>query len=537
MPPASIPPKASATSSRLAWALAAALAAAGAALPAPGQDKPAPWDAKLYNPVPLPDDVVLPMPCGGSMAFRKVVVPASGALDDYQVTIGAADAARGYAEAPRQVQLAGSFPQGKAERYLLVGKYEVSQLQYQAVLQGECPKPAMPGRLAQGGVTWVDAVTFADRYTLWLRANAAAALPKDGEEAGFVRLPTDTEWEFAARGGAAVTPVDFQERTFPMPEGLGRYVWYGGTQSAAGKPQLTGLLQPNPLGLHDILGNMDEIVLEPFRASKLGRLHGQAGGFTVRGGNYLTPEADIRTADRQEVPHYQGDGPRRAPTTGLRVVVAGPVVSSKARLRDIQAAWSALGSQSSDEPAAKGPDPLAGQAAEDPMEELAIIAKAAESQAMRARLESLQLRIRGNIAERDEQRERSLKALLRLGVFLGQKLRDDGQSLVSLRRIVAQREADKQPEDRIAPLRTRLADEEKVQEETLRYYANTVLGTAADFDADPIRRQRDILAAEFKGLGLAELLPLLEKHVDHLLNYRKSGLVSRNKWLSDYEKP
>ena len=108
-----------------------------------------------------------------------------------------------------------------------------------------------------------------------------------------MRLPTEDEWEYAARGGAAVADADFAEPRFPMPEGMARYVWFAGTQSANGKPQLTGLLKPNPLGLFDILGNLDEIAFAPFHLNKLGRAHGAAGGFVVRGGNYLTAEADI----------------------------------------------------------------------------------------------------------------------------------------------------------------------------------------------------------------------------------------------------
>ena len=30
------------------------------------------WDEKFYNPQPLADDVILPLPCEGSMAFRIV---------------------------------------------------------------------------------------------------------------------------------------------------------------------------------------------------------------------------------------------------------------------------------------------------------------------------------------------------------------------------------------------------------------------------------------------------------------------------------
>lgn len=34
------------------------------------------WEPRFFNPKPLPEDVVLPLPCDGSMTFRKVSVPA-----------------------------------------------------------------------------------------------------------------------------------------------------------------------------------------------------------------------------------------------------------------------------------------------------------------------------------------------------------------------------------------------------------------------------------------------------------------------------
>jgi len=38
------------------------------------------WPAEQSNPKPLPDDVLLPMPCGGTMAFRRINVPSADAL-------------------------------------------------------------------------------------------------------------------------------------------------------------------------------------------------------------------------------------------------------------------------------------------------------------------------------------------------------------------------------------------------------------------------------------------------------------------------
>jgi hypothetical protein len=43
------------------------------------------WEEKLFNPKPVADDVILPMPCEGSMAFRKVYIPLAGPLEDYPI--------------------------------------------------------------------------------------------------------------------------------------------------------------------------------------------------------------------------------------------------------------------------------------------------------------------------------------------------------------------------------------------------------------------------------------------------------------------
>ena len=71
-----------------------------------------------------------------------------------------------------------------------------------------------------------------------------------------------------------------------------------------------------------MLGNASEMMFEPFRLNKLDRQHGQAGGFVVRGGNYLTSEGELRTALRQEEPYYNAEGrwrkdQRPAPGPGL----------------------------------------------------------------------------------------------------------------------------------------------------------------------------------------------------------------------------
>ena len=305
----------------------------------------APWPAESTNPRAADGDLVLPMPCGGAMAFRAVETPAGpGALDDRPVTLGTADPAGGVAEFARRQAVSGPFAvEGRDGGTYWIGKYEVTRDQYAAVMEERCPTPSANGRLPAASLSWFDAVAFGQRYTTWLLRNAQARLPQADGSPAFVRLPTEEEWEYAARGGAAVAELDFLGRTFPMFEGTARYAWFQGPRSAAGRAQPVGMLEPNPLGLHDILGNVGEMVLEPFRAVRVGRLHGQAGGVVVKGGDFRTPEASLRSSMRIEVPPFDPtDGPAtRLASVGFRVVLAAHVPTSLRRAEALNRAFEA----------------------------------------------------------------------------------------------------------------------------------------------------------------------------------------------------
>jgi len=490
------------------------------------------WPQDLYNPHPLADDVILPMPCGGAMAFRTVAIPADGPLGDRLVVLGSADAERGSLEGAHPDHVAGSFAGGRDSRYFLIGKYEVTRLQYRT-LGESCPQPDATARLPQAEVSWIDAVTFADRYSRWLRKNAAATLPAEDREPGFVRLPTEAEWEFAARGGIAVSEAEFRDRVFPTPEGVGKYVWFAGPQSANGQAQRVGLLQPNPLGLHDILGNVDEIVFDPFRLNKLDRLHGQPGGFIVRGGNYMTAQDDLRTAYRQEIPYYQGAEPRRSQTTGFRVVVGGRVVTSRDRLQAIEGAWAALGTDRGAQAAPKPPR-LPDQPRTDPIDELGAIAGVTDDPAVQQRLKNLQLAFRSSFQARDDQRDRAAKARLRLGTFLCQKLRDDGLPLDRLKKVheacVQGRGA---TDDRCQAQQVQITAEEATQWENLSYYADTVVSLVEDYDDAVVRQQLSELKSELTARGRDALVPVADRYARHVQQFRTAKAVPRAAWLSD----
>jgi hypothetical protein len=301
------------------------LVAAGLAvgiLPALAQ-APAAWPEAAFNPKPAQGDLVLPMPCGGSIVLRPVEVPAGqGALDDRPVTLGSPDPDTDYVEGLRQNFLAAPFAQPRGGRVYYIGKYEVTADQYAAVMNPACPTPSEAGRVPASRVSWSDAVAFTTKLSEWLLKNARARLPKQDDATAFVRLPTEAEWEYAARGGVVVAETEFTSPLPPLSGEVSGYAWFQGPQSAAGRVRPIGRLQPNPLGLYDMLGNVAEWILEPFRVNRVGRPHGLAGGAVARGGHFQTDESQIRSSLRVELPLFGQNGePLRLPTTGLRIAL------------------------------------------------------------------------------------------------------------------------------------------------------------------------------------------------------------------------
>ncbi len=491
------------------------------------------WPEEYVNPAPAADDVILPMPCGGAMVFRKVIVPSDGPLSDRPIMVGGADDARGYAEGARPAFIAGSFESETADRYYLLGKYEVTRLQVQA-LQPSCPQPSPDLRLPQTDIGWFDAISFADRYSVWLRQNAADALPKDGGELGFVRLPTEIEWEFAARGGINVSESEFTELVFPMPDGdIIDHVWFAGASSSNNQVQRIGLLKANPLGLHDILGNADEMTFDLFRLNRLDRLHGQAGGFVIRGGNFTTAEADVRSAYRHEVPFYHGDGQRRTKTTGFRLAMVAPVITSRDRLREIEDDWAMLG-MAPEDPIAGASQATAETPRESPVQQLGAIADETVDAEMQKRLKTLETDLRASFQARDEQRDRAAKARLRLGAFLCQKLKDDGIPVDRLKEAYkACTEVRGADHERCVGQNALIQQEETKQYENVRYYADTIVTLTDDYGGEVVDRQAGALKGELSARGLQGLIPVVDTYGRHAEDYRREKTIKRAEWLDE----
>jgi len=132
----------------------------------------------------------------------------------------------------------------RIRRPFWIGKYEVTQLQYEAIT-GTNPSDSKRADLPVENVSWNDAVLFCRILTE--KERRAGRLP-----AGYVyRLPTEAEWEYAARGGAKS-----QEFTYAGSSNLDEVAWH--KSNSGDKIQPVGKKKPNELGLYDMSGNVEE---------------------------------------------------------------------------------------------------------------------------------------------------------------------------------------------------------------------------------------------------------------------------------------
>ena len=150
-----------------------------------------------------------------------------------------------------------------------------------------------------------------------------------------------------------------------------------------------GSRKPNPLGIYDTAGNAAEMVLDAFRFSMAGRLHGSAGGFVRKGGSFLSGDAEILPGRREEMPFFLTDGPAHARDLGFRPVISGINTPGGGRPQELTAEWNKAGEKLA---------PLAqdGQTARNPLDELDRLLAAAPDEASRKNLQDLRNTIKEN---------------------------------------------------------------------------------------------------------------------------------------------
>lgn len=478
------------------------------------------WDKKFYDPKETEGSVILPMPCDGAMVFRVVKTGTRAPLEDKSVILGSDGSDQGFSEHATPNYIAGSFVEKSGERYFLMGKYEVSQLQYQAVMNETCPAADIKGRLPVTDVSWFDAVAFSHKYNEWLLKHHKDKLPTEDGKQGFIRLPTNVEWEYAARGGAAVSESEFREKTFPIAEGLAKAVWFSGSKSANGRLQLTGLLAPNPLGLFDILGNANEMVFDSFKMNKLDRYHGQSGGITVRGGSYLTPEDQISSSFRVESPYYADTGAAfKAKDTGFRVALVTPIVTSNNRMKALNDAWKLLGKENNSKD-------------QEIVSNLEKITQGVENKELKDQLKHLEDLLRASNQAKDEQRDHAIRSALQLGAFLCTDISDLNKVYENNKVFHDQLCSNKESAVASCPdLKEKTDESLKVRDFVLKYYADTLVETSAAYTQDTVKNQIQPVMAKLANQNKSNLNQYVDLYWKHLSSYYKNGKVDRDGWL------
>jgi formylglycine-generating enzyme required for sulfatase activity len=176
------------------------------------------------------------------------------------------------------------------EKAFYVGKYEVTQKQWQEVM-GSNPSYFKGDDLPVERVFWNDVQEFIKKLN-----------EKEGTDK--YRLPSEAEWEYACRAGTT-TRYSFGD----SESKLGDYAWYG--DYPGGKTHSVGTKKPNPWGLYDIHGNVYEWTQDYWHSDYNGAptdgsvWSGDGAARVVRGGSWYHDAGGCRSAGRSH------DGPGR----------------------------------------------------------------------------------------------------------------------------------------------------------------------------------------------------------------------------------
>lgn len=143
----------------------------------------------------------------------------------------------------------GPIHRVKIAKAFYMGKYMVTQKQWRDIM-GTNPSYFKGDNLPVGDVEWNDVQEFIRKL--------------NGKEGNYkYRLPSESEWEYAARAGTTTRYFFGDDESE-----LGEYAWY--KDNSGDKAHDVGLKKPNPWGLYDMYGNGWEWVQDTFHYGYIG---------------------------------------------------------------------------------------------------------------------------------------------------------------------------------------------------------------------------------------------------------------------------
>jgi formylglycine-generating enzyme required for sulfatase activity len=181
-----------------------------------------------------------------------------------------------------------------------MGKYEVTQKEW-AEIMGSNPSTFKGDNLPVEQVSWHEAIDYCNKRSL-----AEGLVPAySGNEntiicnfqASGYRLPTEAEWEWAAKGGGK----DFMIYIYSGSSNVDAVGWYNG--NSGGKTHPVGTKAPNSLGIYDMSGNTHEWCWDWYGAYPSGAQTDPKGASSgsdrmSRSGSWVNHAAILRSTDR-----------------------------------------------------------------------------------------------------------------------------------------------------------------------------------------------------------------------------------------------
>lgn len=134
------------------------------------------------------------------------------------------------------------------------------------------------------------------------------------------RLPTEAEWEFAAKGG-----VKSKGYKYSGSNTLSDVAWFD--DNAGDLPREVGKKQPNELGLYDMSGNIQELCSDKYAAYKEGTVTDPAATtgnrYNARGGKFDDPASSCTNTFRKNCVSSTD----KFYNLGFRLVISEPLES------------------------------------------------------------------------------------------------------------------------------------------------------------------------------------------------------------------
>ncbi len=314
--------------------------------------------------------------------------------------------------------------------------------------------------------------------------------------------------------------------------------------------QPIGSLKPNPLGLHDMLGNVAELTLEPFRLVRQGRLHGRVGGYVKRGADANTEESRATAAARQELRFLDPTSgePLRDKYVGFRLVLSTVAIDGSVAPEDYARAQAAA--------AAPDRGVVAGEREAQALAALESAAEIADPVARRRALATIAASLDEARTERNDQRDRAVASLLystayacsvaqqevRLLAHFHQRHDQIAAILEKLRSLRHQGrltpdEAAALPEaeEQVRLAKGRIADIEVRIDDHIAAYGGLIDTLRTDYGPDVTDEQARDLDARLDREGpriIAACFRVAAAHVDQA---RLTGRLDSARWRSDFE--